>query len=99
MRGIVVIAVAVLFAALASVPASARAPTPIPERYCHSVKAQGETWGVDGTGPPCSFMRHWTLRWLNDRDQPRGWKCVDLEESGDCDYKHSKAWFEYYIFD
>jgi hypothetical protein len=44
-------------------------------------------------------MRHWTLRWLNDRDQPRGWKCVDLEESGDCDYKHSKAWFEYYIFD
>jgi hypothetical protein len=94
-------AAAVIGVALASafaVPAGA-APTPIPERYCHSVQVRGGQWGVDGTGPPCRFMRHWTVRWLRDRDHPPGWRCVHLGDGGQCDRRHSDKFFEYYLFD
>jgi hypothetical protein len=98
------VAIALVVVAISLVPlfaasASAHAPTPIPQRYCHSVHAQGQTWGVDGTGPRCWFMRHWTVRWLNHRKHPSGWKCVDLGDGGQCDKRHSDAFFEYYVFD
>jgi hypothetical protein len=100
-RRAIVAVIASLLLALAAMPAasSGAGPTPIPQRYCRSVHAQGQQWGVDGTGPRCPFMRRWTLRWLNQRQHPKGWTCVDLGEGGQCDKRHSPAYFEYYVFD
>jgi hypothetical protein len=88
----------VLVSLAVAAPASA-APTPIPERFCDSVQARGGTWGVDGTGPTCRFMRRWTNGWLREREHPPGWRCVDLGEVGQCDRRHSDKFFEYYLFD
>jgi hypothetical protein len=94
-----VLAAAVALGAAPAGNASGQGPTPIPDRYCHSVRAQGQTWGVDGTGPRCVFMRGWTVRWLDKGQQPARWRCVDIGDSGECDKHGSPSFFEYYVFD
>ena len=67
------------------------------------VQAHGQTYGVEGHGVGCPFMRKWTRRFLLHRDKAPHWKCYDGGlEGGDCHRLHVppvKPWFEWYIFD
>src|SRR4051794_9945025 len=99
--GVIVVPLAALVSlATALPPASASAaPTPIPNRFCHPVRVHHQSWGVDGRGAHCSFMRRWTRRFLETGAHPRRWTCVNLGEGGDCRKRHSSPFFEFYLFD
>jgi hypothetical protein len=96
------LALACMCAAALAVSSSSAdaAPTPIPEHFCQKVvvsHAQG--YGVDGSGVRCNFMLLWTERFLDHGAEPPHWKCVDLGDGGQCDRRHSPAFFEYYALD
>ena len=94
------LAAAAIVAAAGPAPATAH---PYPEIFCDgSVHARGQQWGFDGKAVSCDFMREWTRRWLRHHEQPKGWECIGVVETGDCHKRHShhpRRWFEFYVFD
>jgi hypothetical protein len=87
-------------ALLQAAPALAGAkPTPMPQRFCGTIRVGGAPWGVDGKGPRCRFMRRSARGFIRDGIRPDGWRCVNLGSGGTCSKRHSSSFFEFYAED
>ena len=85
-----------------SASAGSKLPSTYPNRFCRGTfQARGEPWGYDGRNINCRWQRTWAIAFLADGSEPKHWRCVDLDESGQCDRKHSngRKWFEFYAED
>ena len=95
------LAVAMVTASLGT-SAAAR---PGPEHICKKpVHAHAYTYGVQGYGVRCPFMREWATAWLRDGKTIPHWQCTGdrFYEGGTCHKLHvdpPKPYFEIYIFD
>ena len=88
---------------IASLSSAAATPSGLPEHFCDKpIKAHGYTYGIQGSGVRCPFMRKWAMEYLNHRREIPHWDCYSDYEGGQCHRVHvkpPKPYFLWYIFD